>query len=67
MQECKERKLFSGIGCIEGEVKLQVKENAIPKVHPPTKYPISQRQALQNELKRMEDRGIFVKQMEPTE
>ncbi len=67
MQECQQRKLFSGIGCMEGEVKLQVKENAIPKVHPPRKYPISQRQALQNELKRMEDQGIIVKQIEPTE
>ena len=66
-QQCKQRNLYTGIGCMEGDVNLKLRKDAIPKIHPPRRYPISQRAKLKAELKRMEDLGVIVKQTEPTE
>ena len=58
--------LFTGLGCLPGQYKIQLKEGAQPVVHPPRKVPVPLREQVIDELKRMEKEGVIVHQEEPT-
>ena len=59
--------LFTGLGCLPGEYKIELQEGSRPVVHPPRKIPVAQRQKVIDELKRMEKEGVIVRQEEPTD
>ncbi|KAL7873908.1 hypothetical protein SRHO_G00048780 [Serrasalmus rhombeus] len=59
--------VFVGIGCLDGEHTIKVDEKVTPKVHPPRKIPVTLREKLKTELKRMEKIKIIAKIDEPTQ
>ena len=59
--------LFKGIGVIPGEVKLHLKDNAVPVVNPPRRIPEALKSRLKCELDNMENDRIIVKVDEPTD
>ena len=59
--------LFSGLGCLPGTYRIELAESATPVVHSPSKIPVPQREKVVEELKRMEQLGVIVRQEEPTE
>ena len=59
--------LFKGIGVIPGEVKLHLKDNAVPVVNPPRRIPKALKSRLKCKLDNMENDQIIVKVDEPTD
>ncbi len=59
--------VFTGLGCIPGLHHIQLSPDVAPVIHAPRKVPIALKDRVKMELKRMEDRGVIVKQTEPTE
>ena len=59
--------LFKGIGVIPGEVKLHLKDNAVPVVNPPRRIPEALKSRLKCELDNMENDQIIVKVNEPAD
>ncbi|VDI06080.1 Hypothetical predicted protein [Mytilus galloprovincialis] len=57
---------FKGIGCIPGEHSIQIDSTVKPVVHAPRKIPIAIKDKVKEELQRMEQNEIIVKQTEPT-
>ena len=64
---CEKNKMFTGLGCLDGEVTIKLRSDAQPVVHAPRTVPIALRSKLKSELKRMEELGVITKQIEPTE
>ena len=60
-------KIHYSIGLFPGECIIHPKPEAEPVVHPPRKVPVSLREPLKAELKRMEDSDIITKVTEPTD
>ena len=59
--------LFKGIGVIPGEVKLHLKDDAVPVVNPPRRVPEALKSRLKDELDTMESDQIIQKVTEPTD
>ena len=59
--------LFKGLGCLPGTYRIELADGATPVVHAPRKIPVPQREKVVEELKRMEQLGVIVRQEEPTE
>ncbi|KAK2711809.1 hypothetical protein QYM36_012813 [Artemia franciscana] len=59
----KYKSLFQGIGQLEGECNIHLKDGSIPTVYPARRVP----EALKDKLNRMERDGIIEKVTEPTE
>ena len=57
--------VFEGLGCIEGEQHIKIREDAQPVVHPPRKVPVALREKVKEELKRMEKLDVIEKVTEP--
>ena len=60
-------KLFTGLGCLPGEHTIKIDPSISPVLHPPRRIPLSLKDRVINELKRMEESGVIVKQTGPTE
>ena len=58
---------FSGLGDLEGEITIHLKENATPVVHPPHRVPHAIKQRLKEELDKMENTGVINKVTTPTD
>ena len=58
---------FTGIGKLQGEYKIQLKENAKPVKHAPRSAPIQLRDKIQNELARMKKYDVIKRVREPTD
>ncbi|CAG2185889.1 unnamed protein product [Mytilus edulis] len=58
--------IFKGKGCIPGEHSIQIDSTVQPVVHAPRKIPIAIKDKVKEELQRMEQNEIIVKQSEPT-
>jgi hypothetical protein len=61
------KELFSGIGKIQGECEIHLKEGFMPTAYPARKVPIAMREKLKQELDRLESLGIIGKVEEPME
>ena len=59
--------LFSGLGDLEGEITIHLKDNATPVVHPPRGVPHAIKQRLKEELNKMENTGFIDKVTTPTD
>ena len=59
--------VFKGFGNLEGEVSIQLKENAIPKIHPPRRVPYALKDKVKEELDKMERLKVIEKVTEPTD
>ena len=60
-------KLFTGLGCLPGEHTIQIDPSYTPVVHPPRRVPVTLKEQIREELQRMENTGVVVKQTEPTD
>ena len=61
-------KLFEGLGKLEGEYEIQLKENATPSaLATPRRIPIPLMEAVEQELQRMTERGVISKVEQPTD
>ena len=58
--------MFTGIGCLHGEVSIKVNPKITPVVHPHRRAPVSLQDKVKNELTRMEKSGIIKKVKKPT-
>ena len=59
--------VFKGFGNLDGEVSIQLKENAVPKIHPPRRVPYALKDKVKEELDKMEKLGVIEKVTEPTD
>ncbi|KAK2718174.1 hypothetical protein QYM36_005478 [Artemia franciscana] len=59
--------VFKGIGKLETECEIYLKDNATPTVHPARKIPLALKQKLKTELERLESLDIIEKVSEPTD
>ena len=59
--------VFNGFGNLDGEVSIQLKENAIPKIHAPRRVPYALKDRVKEELDKMEKLGVIEKVTEPTD
>ena len=59
--------LFQGLGCIPGEHSIKVDPRIPAVVHPPRKVPVSLKGKIKDELDRMEQTGVIVRQTERTD
>ena len=59
--------MFKGIGKVETECEIHLKDNATPTVHPARKVPLAMKEKLKNELDRLESLDIIEKVSEPTD
>jgi len=50
---------LNGIGDLEGELHITLREDAQPVVQPPRKYPIQLLEEIRTELEKMEDLGVI--------
>ena len=59
--------LFKGLGCVPGEISIQLRPDAEPVVEPCRKVPFGKFKELEEELKRMEENDVITKITEPTD
>jgi hypothetical protein len=59
--------LFTGLGCLSGEHTIEIDRSYTPVIHPPLRVPLALKEQIKEELQRMEDAGVIVKQTEPTD
>lgn len=59
--------LFTGLGCVPGLHHIQLDKEVPPVIHPPRKVPVALKNRVKDELDRMEDIGVIVRQTEPTD
>ena len=55
-----------GLGCLPGEHPIEIDHSFTSVVHPPRKVPLAFKEQIKEELERMENAGVVVKQTEPT-
>ncbi|KAL8608308.1 hypothetical protein ACOMHN_042175 [Nucella lapillus] len=60
-------KIFTGLGALEGEINIHLKEEAIPVVHAPRRIPHTLKEKLKNDFSKIEKSGVITKVTEPTE
>ncbi|CAH1366264.1 unnamed protein product [Tenebrio molitor] len=54
--------VFEGMGCIEGEVNLEVDPDVMPKVQQPRRVPVAMMEELRKNIEEMEQMGIIKKE-----
>lgn len=59
--------IFKGLGCLEGEGKIYLIDNATPSIYPARKVPFALRERLKAELARLEELDVIKKADKPTE
>ena len=59
--------IFTGLGELEGEVKIHLKSDATPVVHPARRIPHAIKDKLKQELDKMENTGVIEKVTKPTD
>jgi hypothetical protein len=58
---------FTGLGSLDGEIKIHIKEDAVPVVHAPRRVPHALKERLKHDLENMEKSHVITKVTEPTE
>ena len=61
------QELFKGLGCVPGEISIQLRPDAEPVVEPCRKVPFGKFKELEEELKRMEENDVITKITESTD
>ena len=59
--------LFTGFGCLEGEVQIHLKPESTPVIHPVRRVPFALRNQLKTELQALEKSGIVSRVTKPTD
>ena len=59
--------VFKGFGGLDGDVSIQLKEDAVPVVHPPRRVPYAIKDKVKEELDRMVKLEVIEKVDEPTD
>ena len=59
--------MFTGLGLVEGEYHIELKENAVPVIHAPRKIPLSLMPKLKETLDDLESSGVVSKVEKPTD
>ena len=59
--------VFNGIGCMKKPYHIQLKDDAVPVIHPARKFPFAKRDKLKKELDRTTSLGLTSKVDEPTD
>ena len=59
--------VFENLGKMEGKLNLEKDPSAQPVVMPPRRVPVSRKDKLKDELKRLEGLGVIAKQDKPTD
>ena len=59
--------VFTGLGCLPGDLHLQTDPDVKPVQHVPRKFAVAIREPLKNLLYDLEKRGVIVKETEPTD
>ena len=59
--------VFDGLGCLDGEVKLEIEKDVCPVAQPPRKVPVALRERLREELNDMEKNGVIIRATNPTD
>ncbi|XP_048000292.1 uncharacterized protein LOC125237342 [Leguminivora glycinivorella] len=59
--------VFIGMGCLPGEYKIRLREDARPVVHAPRKLPIALRDSVKKKLDEMLQQGVVAKVEGPTD
>ena len=54
--------VFKGLGEFEGEVDLEIDESVMPVIEAPRRFPLNVKEALQQELDRLEKMGVITKE-----
>ena len=60
-------KVFEGIGCMPGTYHLTIDSAVVPVVHPPRKVPLSMKEKVEAELKRLTELEIIEPVSKPTQ
>ena len=58
---------FKGIGAFPGTYHIQLRDDAVPVIHPPRRVPEALREPLRQELRRMQELGIIRKVDRPSD
>jgi hypothetical protein len=58
--------VFTGLGCIQSNYKIQLDTKEPPTVDPPRRIPHSLQDSVKRELQRMEEMDVITKEVEPT-
>ena len=68
MEEIVERfyDVFTGLGCMEGEYRIELDDSVQPVIHPPRKEPYSLHDTLKLKLQELEKNGVIQKIDKPT-
>ena len=59
--------VFEGLGCLTDPYHIEIDPTAQPVIHPPRKVPVTLREPLRQELKRMEENNILAPVSEATD
>lgn len=59
--------VFKGLGCMEGNLHLEVDKSVTPESMPPRRVPLSIKDRLKQELTRLEKEHVIIKEEEPTD
>ena len=59
--------VFEGLGCLADPYHIEIDPTAQPVIHPPRKVPVTLREPLRQELKRMEENKILAPVSEATD
>jgi hypothetical protein len=59
--------LFSGLGELEGDISIHLKEDATPTIHAPRRVPHAIKDKLKAQLDKMENSDVIAKVTEPTD
>ena len=62
----KYKHVFKGLGCIKSNAVIHIDSNISPVIDPPRRIPHAIQEAVRNELDKMMEMGVIVKQDSPT-
>ena len=59
--------VFTGLGCMEGTLHLEVDKSVLPSIMPPRRVPLTLKDRLKEELTRLERVNVIKREEEPTD
>ena len=59
--------VFEGLGCLAGDVRLEIDKSICPVAHAPRRVPVALKEKLKEELDTMVKNGVIIHETEPTD